>query len=254
MSTNGFVTRLRTQFKGKSDDQAWDVHKNFAFLNKYKGGFEETGDLNRKKNKNREVSPKNFSAVNPEDTWKNKLNTSISLRTYKAEEAMREVTRESAPFMYENSTKSNQMLSKKESFCGSNELLKARGTSSIAMPSLTARTQHKMSLISNKSPSPKDNIKLYKKSLENRYFEDNSHPMKTVVAGREEAEIKNMTLSSVRIFKDQLSTKHWTSNFNKDIDAAFELKQLNKIKAPLENFYLRNDLLSKASSKSKVIT
>jgi hypothetical protein len=253
MSTNGFVTRLRTQFKGKFNDQAWSIHKNFAFLNKYKGGFEETGDLNRKRNKSREVSPKDFSAVNPEDTWKNRLNTSISLRTYKAEETIREVARENGIFIHDTDTKSNRMLSKKGSFGESNELLKVPGTSSM-MPSLTARTQNKMSLTTSKSPSSRDNIKLYKKSLENHYFEYNSHPMKTIVSERKEAETKNMSISSARIFKGQLTSKHWTSDFNKCIDAAFELRQLDRIKTPLENFYPRNNLLSKLSLRSKIIT
>eukprot|EP00826_Nyctotherus_ovalis_P002679 TRINITY_DN10540_c0_g2_i1.p1 TRINITY_DN10540_c0_g2~~TRINITY_DN10540_c0_g2_i1.p1 ORF type:complete len:415 (-),score=92.83 TRINITY_DN10540_c0_g2_i1:73-1317(-) len=230
MSTDGFATRLRTQFKGKFDDQAWNVHKNFAFQCKYKGGFEETGDLNRKRDKSRELSPQTFNAVNPEDTWKNRLNTSISLRTHKAEKAMREAAGDGL----------NE--SKKESF----GRLRLPGMSSLS------RVQ---ALSSQKTPpaSAKEDAKLYKKSLENHYFEYNSHPMKTEVAEREEAATKNLSISSARIFKGQLTTKHWTSDFNKEIDAAFELRQLNRIKTPLENFFPKDGLLSKSSTRSKLI-
>ena len=91
MTRNGFKVRLKTQFKGQYDQQAWNTFNDYSNVNKYTGGYSEIGDISRKRDKTKEASPRCFTPMNPPDTWKNRLNTSNSLRTYAAEKVIKDI-------------------------------------------------------------------------------------------------------------------------------------------------------------------
>jgi len=94
MNKKGFVTRLRTTFSGKYDAQVWETVKLSSCPNEFKGGFSEIGEVTRKREKEKEISTRCFSAANPVDTWKNRLNTSCSWRTHAAESVLKEIREE----------------------------------------------------------------------------------------------------------------------------------------------------------------
>ncbi len=89
----------------------------------------------------------------------------------------------------------------------------------------------------------KESHKLYKKSLENYYFEYNSHPMKTVREEREQNKWRQMSMSSTQIMREQMSCRHWTSDFNSNIgNVEAHLREMFRVKTPLENLTPKEDL------------
>jgi len=51
----GFITQLRKNFGGKFDNQAWETSPFNSLPSLYIGGYEETGNVQRKRDKAKEV-------------------------------------------------------------------------------------------------------------------------------------------------------------------------------------------------------
>jgi len=83
-----YKIRLRQKFSNKYDKQVWNTVEEYPLREKYKGGFEETGNVIRKRNKNKELN-KRYNSLNA--AQKNSTQ-SISIRQFISEHAINEIT------------------------------------------------------------------------------------------------------------------------------------------------------------------
>ena len=92
--------------------------------------------------------------------------------------------------------------------------------------------------------------RIYKKSLEQYYFESGIHPMKT--ADRAAQSLKSLSISSARILKDQISFKHWTSDLNMPLESMeAQMREIKKVKTPLDNIVQNRGARLKLKIKTK---
>ena len=90
LTKKGFNLRMKTCFGGTLDSQAWKCIEEYPLRENYKGGFNETGNFERKRDKNKELS-KDFNATNPKDIWDKRLKKSMSIRSYKSNNAINKI-------------------------------------------------------------------------------------------------------------------------------------------------------------------
>lgn len=72
----GFKLGLRRGFAGAHTKQAWNCVKNYSLGDSYKGGFEEVGRVERRRDKSKEIA-KDFLAATPANSHKKTASTSI---------------------------------------------------------------------------------------------------------------------------------------------------------------------------------
>ena len=250
MSPDGFVHRLRTKFSGEYDKQAWDIPQNNIFMCKYQGGYSETGDISRKRNSEAEISEKCYNSTNPVDPWKYRLEKSTTWRTHLAQKSLNKIINPTKT--YKNLKDDNELNELSITPNMQNDALSSKKTLIIKNPIPGTTKASRMPLLKSYNPreetaNSQRSIKLYKKSLENHYFEFNSHPMKTVISEKAENDMKNLSISSINILKSQLSTRHWTSEFNSNIDVESQFKQMKDMKKPIENLHQRYNVISASS-------
>ncbi len=264
--------------------------EDYALRCEYRGGAEETGKFCRERDKAKEISKRCFSSASPQDLWRERLNKSTSIRKYMSDIAMEEMEREELkgrkPSVTEGTNspqkmmqlregeKSQEMLSvydnvieeKKEE----HETDSRRRASTSVKPGdrrLRAKVIRNRKWQYNKmnrrdrtgsvtkgtegeSNGPRNEAKIYKKSLENFYFVTNSHPMREAREGRQREFWSQLDMSSTQILKQQLSHEHWRSEFGEGVgDVAQRLKEIRNVKTPIENFRQPHDFYKLAPER-----
>ena len=151
---------------------------NSLSLNKYTGGYNEIGVLLRKRNKRKEISAKEFNAMNPIDTWRD---SSCSWRTYTAQKMLISLRESTALKLKNIPSKINKMEKSDDCLTMKNDYILNSSKKSLCHHKVS-NSNTDFSLISPKSLisnlnlitekdyqrliANKNKQKIYKKSLE----------------------------------------------------------------------------------------
>jgi len=283
LTKKGFDLRLRTKFAGKFDRQVWKTREEYALGCEYKGGYEETGNICRGREKNKEVARKCFDSASPRDTWYDRLNQSTSIRKYISDKVLEQIeaNKQRLHSMIDIPTSPTKVID------GTNENLFREGTTSSipdyeridekkeehdhdekchkrAVTSTnpgglkpeelrSVKTGYFRPLLAKKYSIPRPETKVYKKSLENHYFVNNASPAKDALNKRSELQWTHLNLSSTHIIKQQLTNDHWTSEFNGGMQEVIQkLKEDRNIKTPAENFKSKFEGFDRYASPSRI--
>ena len=252
ITNKGFNINLKAGFGGKHDKQVWQSVGENSLSTKYVGGYEETGDIGRMRDKTKEVGKRCFSSAGPRDIWSNRLNESISIRKYVADKAMEEMNKgdlkhkqdiDSVLDVEINTKRGGDRINdderieeKKEE----NEFDKIIPKFAInAGKRVTSRKSNRDKTITPRGGinATKPDIKLYKKSLEDPYFIPNelsSNPSKTT---KQNKRISQLSFGPSQMMKQQMSHDHWVSGFPGGMDEVErKLKENRNIRTPADNF------------------
>ena len=175
MTKKGFNTKIKSF---SATETAWNKIENDGFKEKFDGGYHITGNLTRKRTKSKEVSKDDFKPIMPSDKifYQRKM-TSNSLRTLTAQKATTETNKP----IY-TSINIRELMEDSEI-----------GVSAKETPILLKKSSSMCH-----SPSQETDKKLYKKTLENYYFENNCSPNKEIVQMKMRHD-KQLTLSLIHI-------------------------------------------------------
>ena len=166
LTSKGFSLRLRTKF---NNIQAWKCVEQYPLREEYKGGFEETGVISRKRNKEKELSS-DFILTAPGDIWKNLRNKSITLRAHANNKALMEMKQrfDERDEYEDNIEYKKRAVTQDQSIrvIPKEETLYSWFHNHPITPAKISQN----SMRNVMSAVPKYRVKLYKKSLETHYF------------------------------------------------------------------------------------
>eukprot|EP00826_Nyctotherus_ovalis_P018867 TRINITY_DN15722_c0_g2_i5.p1 TRINITY_DN15722_c0_g2~~TRINITY_DN15722_c0_g2_i5.p1 ORF type:complete len:258 (-),score=27.74 TRINITY_DN15722_c0_g2_i5:106-879(-) len=216
-----FNIRLRQKFGERLDEQAWKTFDECPLREEYKGGFEETGNLDRKRDKRKELS-KNANLADKVNTMKKNLTQSTSIRQFISQNAINEITRNSLDQAHQTikagsfGDKRNEEKSREEAYFNTYTTL-----FTITKPETSATSNIKPLSAFHSRP------KIYKKSMEDRRL-----------MGKMKRTAHNRRNGSFHItVKEQVPHAHWMAGTNTNFDNVNRLlKEDRRIKTPADNF------------------
>jgi len=205
LTKQGFKLGLRRNFAGTYTGQAWECVKGYPLENEYKGGFEETGNIERKRNKSKEIDKGSISAKNGY-----KKVASDSIRTYisnKVFEKMKDKCNKQKEleldYNEEGSEKDDEIIPQNETFYS---WFHNHPTKEIKPMADNVRNV--------KTANVNGRMKIYKKSLE-----------------------ANTIKKSRRTTKEHFTNAQWKNEINESIRKAEQrLKLERSIRTPATNF------------------
>lgn len=216
-----FNIRLRQKFGGRLDEQAWKTFDECPLREEYKGGFEETGNLDRKRDKKKEQN-KSANVADRANAMKKRLTQSTSIRQFASQNAINEITQNSLGHAHQTikaspcGDKRDEKKSREEAYFNTYTTL-----FTATKPGTSASSNIKPFSAFHSRP------KIYKKSLEDRRL-----------MGRNKRTAHNRRNGSFHItVKEQVPHAHWMAGTNTSFDDVNRLlKEDRRIKTPADNF------------------